>query len=124
MSDPGIALYDPDGWREWWGSLHDSETCDPLLAVFAKGCLEDPRLAEGVGSKILEVDDGDGRVDVEIKYALKDYRWGCDGMVWKPARSMFRSKRLHYKQNRSASEGCFRLARWTQPSGSSPKDGA
>ena len=76
MSDPGIALYDPDGWREWWGSLHDSETCDPLLAVFAKGCLEDPRLAEGVGSKILEVDDGDGRVDVEIKYALKDYPKG------------------------------------------------
>ena len=48
MSEPGIALYDPDGWREWWGSLHDSETCDPLLAVFAKECLEDPRLAEGV----------------------------------------------------------------------------
>jgi len=66
MSERGIALYDPDGWREWWASLHRSETCDPQLAVFAKECLEDPLLPEGVGSKILDVDDGDGRVDVEI----------------------------------------------------------
>jgi hypothetical protein len=76
MSERGIALYDPDGWREWWASLHRSETCDPQLAVFAKECLEDPLLPEGVGSKILDVDDGDGRVDVEIMYALKDHPKG------------------------------------------------
>ena len=30
-------------------------------------------LGEGVGTEVLDVDDGDSRIDVEIKYALKDY---------------------------------------------------
>ncbi len=73
MSTQGFGLYDPDDWRGWWAGLHSSETCDPELAVFALKCLEDQSLEEGVGLVVFDVDDGDDRVDVEVRYALRDY---------------------------------------------------
>lgn len=76
MGEGRIGLSDPDDWRGWWGRFHDSEECDPKLAVFARDLLVDPSVPEGVGSVMLNVDDGEVRVDVELRYALEEYPTG------------------------------------------------
>lgn len=70
MGEGRIGLSDPDDWRRWWARFHDSEECDPKLAVFARD------LPEGVGSVVLNVDDGEFRVDAEVPYAIEEYPTG------------------------------------------------
>jgi len=73
---PEEGLNDPDLWRERWHALHVSDEFDGELGVLAYTLLTSADFEEGLGSVTLDVDDGNQRVDVEVKYFMEQFPEG------------------------------------------------